>query len=398
MSDKPIGSKQRKLAPKSVARLDYDGILSGVVKLLETARRAAARSVNSLMTATYWEIGRRIVEHEQGGEKRAGYGEELLVRLSSDLTSRFGRGFGISQLKWMRQFFVTYSDLKIRQSLIGEFHPAESTPVDSAKGQSAIGKMPPLVRLARAFPLSWTHYVHLLHVRNPRAREFYETEALRGGWSVRQLDRQINTQFYERTALSRNKAAMLTKGAKPKPEDRVSAEEEIKDPFVLEFLGLKDEYSETNLEEALIRHLQTFLLEMGGAFTFVGRQRRLRVDHNWYRVDLVFFHRRLRCLLVIDLKIGPLTHADIGQMHMYLNYARAHWAEPGENPPVGLILCTERGESLARYALEGLSNKMLVREYLTALPDEKLLAEELARTRRLLEARAHAKARRDEAP
>ncbi len=228
--------------------------------------------------------------------------------------------------------------------------------------------------------------MRLLSVKNPTARAFYEAEALRGGWSIRQLDRQISTLFYERTALSRNKAAMLTKGAKPKPGDQVSAEEEIKDPFVLEFLGLKDEYSETRLEDALIQHLQAFLLELGGALTFVGRQRRLRIDHTWYRVDLVFFHRRLRCLLVIDLKIGPLTHADIGQMHLYLNYARAHWTEPGENPPVGLILCTERGESLARYALDGLPNKMLVREYLTALPDEKLLAAEIAKTRKRLEA------------
>jgi predicted nuclease of restriction endonuclease-like (RecB) superfamily len=375
------------LRGRSSAHRDYDGVLSGVVKLLEAARRAAARSVNALMTAAYWEIGRRIVEHEQGGEKRAGYGEALLVRLSADLTSRFGRGFGLSHLRWMRQFFLTYPDLKIRQSLIGEFSPDTSAPIQARKDQSAIGETSPLVRLANAFPLSWTHYVQLLHVRNPQAREFYEAEALRGGWSVRQLDRQISTQFYERTALSRNKAAMLTKGAKAKPEDRVSAEEEIKDPFVLEFLGLKDEYSETHLEDALIQHLQTFLLEMGGALTFVGRQRRLRIDHTWYRVDLLFFHRRLRCLLVIDLKIGPLTHADIGQMHLYLNYARAHWTEPGENHPVGLILCTERGESLARYALDGLPNKMVVREYLTALPDEKLLAAEITKTRKRLEGR-----------
>jgi predicted nuclease of restriction endonuclease-like (RecB) superfamily len=239
----------------------------------------------------------------------------------------------------------------------------------------------------RAFPLSWTHYVRLLRVGNPFAREFYETEALRGGWTVRQLDRQIGTQFYERTALSRNKAAMLTQGARPKPQDRVTAEEEIKDPLVLEFLGLKDEYSETELEEALIRHLEAFLLEMGDAFAFVGRQRRLRIDHEWFRVDLLFYHRRLRCLLVIDLKTGPFTHEDVGQMHLYLNYAREHWTEPGENPPVGLILCTERGESLARYALEGLPNPMLVREYLTVLPAEGALAAEIQKARRLLDAR-----------
>jgi predicted nuclease of restriction endonuclease-like (RecB) superfamily len=224
-------------------------------------------------------------------------------------------------------------------------------------------------------------------VKNEQARAFYETEALRGGWSVRQLDRQISTQFYERTALSRHKAAMLAKGAKPQPGDLLSADKEIKDPLVLEFLGLKDEYSELELEAAIIRQLETFLLELGGDFAFVGRQRRLRIDDEWYRVDLIFFHRRLRCLVVIDLKLGKFTHADAGQMHLYLNYTRAHWTQPGENPPVGLILCATKGEAMARYATEGLPNKMLVREYLTTLPAEKLLAAELTRARRHLEAR-----------
>jgi len=241
--------------------------------------------------------------------------------------------------------------------------------------------------LACRFPLAWTHYTRLLRVKSAAAREFYETEALRGGWSVRQLERQVETQFYERTALSRNKAAMLAKGGKALPEDKLTADEEVRDPLVLEFLGLKDEYSESDLEDALVHHLEGFLLELGGAFAFVGRQKRLRIDHEWFRVDLIFFHRRLRSLVVIDLKIGPLHHSDIGQMHLYLNYARAHWCEPGENPPIGLILCTEKGESLARYALEGLPNPMLVREYLTALPDEKRLAAEITAARRRLEAR-----------
>ena len=243
-----------------------------------------------------------------------------------------------------------------------------------------------LADLARAFPLPWSHYVLLIsRSRSPEAIDFYHTEALRGGWSVRQLARQIDSQFYERTALSRNKAAMLIKGAKPKPEDAVSADEEIKDPLVLEFLGLRDEYSETDLEDALIRHLESFLLELGNDFAFVGRQRRLRIDDEWYRVDLVFFHRRLRCPVVIDLKLGRFTHADAGQMHLYLNYACEHWIQPGENPPVGIILCAGKGEALVRYATEGLPNKMLVREYLTALPDEKVLAAEIDKTRKRLE-------------
>ena len=204
---------------------------------------------------------------------------------------------------------------------------------------------------------------------------------------MRQLARQLDSQFYERTALSHNKAAMLEKGEVAELGDAITPEQAIKDPFVLEFLNLKDEYSESDLEDALIQHLADFLLELGDDFAFVGRQRRLRIDDSWFRVDLLFFHRGLKCLLVIDLKVGKFSYADAGQMHLYLNYAREHWMKPGENPPVGLILCAEKGAAEAHYALEGLPNKVLAAEYQTVLPDEKLLAEELDKTRRELEAR-----------
>jgi predicted nuclease of restriction endonuclease-like (RecB) superfamily len=245
-----------------------------------------------------------------------------------------------------------------------------------------------LLRLAQAFPLPWSAYVRLLAVKSTEARSFYETEALRGGWSVRQLDRQVGSQFYERTALSRNKAAMLDRGSEATPADLITPEEAIKDPFVLEFLDLKDEYSETDLEEALIQRLTDFLLELGDDFAFVGRQRRLRLDDAWFRIDLLFFHRRLKALLIVDLKVGKFSYADAGQMHLYLNYAREHWMKEGENPPVGLILCAEKGAAEAHYALEGLPNKVLAAEYQTVLPDEKLLAAELDKTRRELEARS----------
>ena len=366
---------------------DYENVLSGVVELLNVARRASARVVNSLMTATYWEIGRRIVEHEQAGQRRAGYGEEVVVKFSKDLTQRFGRGFGPAQVAAMRQFHLTFPLPDNFQSVIGK-----SEILQSVIGKSSANALERLNPVARAFPLPWTHYVRLLRVKNSHAREFYAREALVGGWSVRQLDRQINSQFYERTALSKNKTAMLLKGEKPEPEDAASADEEIRDPLLLEFLGLKDEYSESELEDALIRHLETFLLELGGnEFAFVGRQKRLRIGNEWFRVDLVFFNRRLRCLLIIDLKIGGLVHADIGQMHLYCNFAREHWMQPGENPPVGLILCTDKNDALARYAMEGLPNKMLVREYLTALPKESTLAAEVARTRERLERQVEAR-------
>ena len=256
---------------------------------------------------------------------------------------------------------------------------------------SALSIADAVASVGRSFPLPWSHYVRLLSVRNPEARSFYETEALRGGWTIRQLNRQIGSRFYERTALSRNKVAVLRRGEPRHPEDTVTAEEEIKDPYVLEFLGLKDEYSETEIEAALIEKLETFLLELGGDFTFVGRQRRLRVGDEWYRIDLLFFHRRLRCLVIIDLKLDKFTHADAGQMHLYLNYAREHWMLAGENPPVGLILCAEKDSALARYALEGLPNKVLAAEYRMALPNERLLAEEIGRTRKALEARRKAR-------
>ncbi|MCE8429160.1 MAG: DUF1016 family protein [Candidatus Methanoperedens sp.] len=355
---------------KNVSTIEgYDSVLSEVVDLLESARRAAARTINTIITATYWEIGRRIVEFEQGGEKRAEYGKELLQQLSVDLTSKFGRGFSVDNLEIMRLFYQTYIDAKIV----------------STKSETLSRK---LNTADFMFPLSWSHYVILVRrAKTPEARAFYEAESLRGGWSVRQLDRQISTLFYERTLLSKNKAAMLKKGEEAKPEDAVTPEEEIKDPFVLEFLNLKDEYSENELEEALIQHLEKFLLELGGDFAFIGRQLRLRIGDQWFRVDLVFFHRILRCLVIIDLKVGKFTHADAGQMHLYLNYARENWTHKDENPPVGLILCAEKDAAVARYALEGLQNKVLAAEYRMALPDENVLAAELEHTRRMLEGR-----------
>ena len=362
----------------------YDAVLTDVVGLVEAARHASARTVNALITATYWSIGRRIVEQEQHGAKRAGYGEELIVRLSGDLQARFGRGFGRANLFQMRAFYLAYRD--ILQIASGELATAAAAKkVQAASGQFA--GHDEMAAVAGRFPLPWSHYVRLLAVRNPEARRFYETEALRGGWTIRQLDRQIGTQFYERTVLSRNKVAMLRRGEAQKPGDVVTPEEEIKDPYMLEFLGLKDEYSETELEAALIAKIESFLLELGGDFTFVGRQRRLRVGDTWYRIDLLFFHRRLRCLVIIDLKLDRFTHADAGQMHLSLNSAREHWMLEGENPPVGLILCAEKDSAVARYALEGLPNKVLAAEYRTVLPKERTLVSEIERTIQQFEAR-----------
>jgi len=350
-------SKEISIMNDNSSIIGYDSILSDVIDLLESARRASARTINSIMTATYWEIGRRIVEYEQVGARRAEYGKKLLKKLSIDLKARFGRGFSERNLEQMRLFYVGWP---ISQTLSAK----SNSTVDESQGYNKLSEKSQTMSaefdrniIMKRFPLPWSHYVRLLSVNDQDIRAFYESEALRGGWSVRQLDRQISTLFYERTLLSKNKAAMLKKGTEAKPKDAVTPEEEIKDPFVLEFLNLKDEYSENDMEEALILHLEKFLLELGGDFAFIGRQRRLRIGEQWFRVDLVFFHRILRCLVIIDLKVGKFTHADAGQMHLYLNYARENWTHKDENPPVGLILCAEKDMAVARYALEGCQTK-----------------------------------------
>jgi predicted nuclease of restriction endonuclease-like (RecB) superfamily len=371
----------------SIPAAEYGRLMTGISGLLDQVRRTVARTVNNILTATYWEVGRRLVEFEQGGKKRAEYGEGVLNRLGRDLTEMHGRGFSERNLRQMRAFYVGW---EIRQTPSAEFEArVKGTPFAEATGLTPVPH-PDFAAVAAAFPMPWSHYVRLLSVQNETARAFYEAEAIRGGWSVRQLDRQIGSQFYERVALSRNKAAMLAKGEIPRPEDAVSVREEIRDPYVLEFLELKDEYSETDLEEALIHHLETFLLELGVGFAFVARQKRIRIGNAWYRMDLVLFHRQLRSLVIVDLKTEPFTHADAGQMNLYLNYAREHLAMAGENEPIGLILCSEKDEAVVHYATGGIKAQVFASQYLTRLPDETTLQKEIQRTRKALEERSKA--------
>ena len=379
---------------------NYSSLVNDLGGILESARKVSVRSINSMLTAAYWLIGYRIAEYELKGLDRTDYyGDKLIEKIAEDLSIKFSKGFSKSNVFLMKGFYLAYPN--IRQTVSGISHnkinisqtlSINSLPdifqTVSGKSSDNIVQTPSaksfLIELSNSFPLPWSHYVRLLSVKDEQARKFYETETLRSGWSVRQLGRQISSQFYERTLLSKNKSAMLKKAEKPLPEDLVTPEEEIKDPVILEFLGLKDEYSENDLEEALILHLEKFLLELGGDFAFIGRQKRLRIGNEWYRIDLLFFHRKLRCLVVIDLKVGKFTHADAGQMHLYLNYAKEHWTNNDENPPVGLILCAEKDSAVAKYALEGLPNKVLASEYKLALPDEKILRDELKKTQKLL--------------
>jgi len=365
----------------------YGLLLSEISGLLDQARRTSARTINSILTATYWGIGQRIVKYEQKGQERAPYGECLLARLSVDLKKKHGRGFSERNLEQMRFFYLGWEisqtpsaklAARVKQPACGEsteFRRKYSGKSDNPEFSLGL------------FPLSWSHYVHLMSVPNLKARMFYESEAIAGGWSVRQLDRQIGTQFYERSLGSKNRDDFLARGRGPRREDMMTVEEEVRDPYLLEFLNLKDEYGESDLEEALIRHLEWFLLEMGTGFTFVARQKKVRVGDSWYRMDLLLYHRKLRCLVVVDLKRGKFSHTDAGQMNLYLNYARENLKLPDESDPVGIILCGGKNEALVRYATGGIKAKVFASKYLTILPDEETLRQEILRTRQLLEVR-----------
>lgn len=382
----------------AVAKMDYSGFLRDISGLLEEARHASARAVNTILTATYWEIGRRIVEFEQGGEDRAIYGEAVLKRLSRDLVVRFGRGFGLSNLKQIRKFYVTYEGHVKGQTVSGllpssSVGPKGRTPSAVSQPLSAKSAARPVLQsplgesllnsLPRVFPLPWSHYVRLLSLDDPHQRDFYEEEARRAKWSVRQLERQINAMLYERVALSRKKGALLRKAEQSALP--ATPEEEIKEPYVLEFLGLPEPHSEKDLENALIQRLSDFLLELGYGFTFMARQKRLQVGSESYYLDLLLYHRGLRCLVAIDLKVGKFTHADAGQMNLYLNYLRENETLEGEAPPIGLVLCSVKDEAVAHYALGGLSDRIFASRYRLQLPDPEVLRREIEAERRRLE-------------
>lgn len=381
-----IPQKTSRSASDIIESKSYTHLLNGIGALLENARKTSVRAVNSIITSTYWKVGHQIVEFEQGGNIRAEYGERVLVRLADDLTSKYGRGFSERNLRQMRAFYLGW---EIRQTPSAKLEARAKC--RTIANESAIEKVQTLPALSdvlyNAFHLSWSHYVRLLAVENQQARAFYESEAIRGGWSVRQLDRQISTQFYERALASKDRDGMLVRGRRAKPDDRVSVEEEVRDPYLLEFLNLKDEYAENDLEEALVRHLEWFLLEMGTGFTFVARQKRIRVGNEWYRIDLLLYHRGLRCLVLIELKRGAFSHADAGQMNLYLNYAKEHLMLPGEEEPVGIILCGDKDDAVVEYATGGIRTKVFASKYMTILPDKETLRQEILKTQRLLEAR-----------
>lgn len=323
---------------------DESALYQSVRDILDGAKTRAARSINVEMTRAYWLIGQAIVEHEQGGQQRADYGTQLLQSLSKRLSADGLKGFNLTNLKYMRQFFLLFP---IGHSLSDQ--------------------------------LSWTHYRHLLRVEKSAAREWYEREAIASAWSTRELERQISSLFYERVLMSGEKAAMLqTQG---EGSEKYRPQDFIKDPFVLEFLDLKDapHLSEHDLESALLDHIQEFLLELGESFSFVARQKRLTLDGDHFYIDLVFYNRLLRCFVLVDLKMGKLTHQDLGQMQLYVNFYSREKREEWENPAIGLLLCADKNETVVRYTLPENQSQIFAARHQLELPTEEQLRLELER-------------------
>ena len=359
-----------------------------VAAILEEARASVVRTVNTRMVVAYWLIGREIVQEEQGGKQRAGYGDALLENLSRRLTERYGRGYSVANLRNFRQFHQCFPERlpPIHHTTCGESADKSTRPIrHEARGESATSmiRYEPRSELqsGQGFSpdLSWTHYRLLMRVENVQARSFYEIEAIRGHWSTPDLERQINSLLFERLLKSRNKKgvmALARKGNQPqRPVDL------LKDPFVLEFMELPEghELVESRMEQALVGHMRQFLLELGCGFAFVARQQRLTLDGDHFYVDLVFYHTRLKCHVLIDLKVGKLTQQDLGQMQLYVNYYDREVCAPDDNPTVGLILCTDRNASMVKYTLPKDQKQIFAARYRTALPSEEDLVRLLRR-------------------
>ena len=333
----------------------YQSLLSRISEVYAAGPLRAQQAVNAQLTTTYWQIGHDIVEFEQGGKARADYGKALLDTLSRDLTYRHGRGFSRSNVIRIRQFYLTYP-----------------------KGATA------------SHLLSWSHIVELLKIDDPLERSFYEQQTLREKWAVRELQRQKKTSLFLRIAAGKDKAAILQLASQG--QIIAKANDLLRDPYVFEFLKIPEPHiiAETDLETLLCDHLQPFLLELGKGFTFVGRQYRITLNNTHYRVDLVFYHRILRCFVLIDLKINDVEHHDIGQMNLYLGYFAAEENTEGDNPPIGIILTRSKDELLVEYATYKMDSQLFVQKYQLYLPDREELRRELEHTLQIAEEQTHA--------
>lgn len=327
-------------------------LLTEIRGLIETARQQVVRAVNSSMVQTYWHIGRLIIEDEQQGEARAAYGKQQLLRLSQELTKEFGKGFDVTNLRNMRRFYEAFPN---RETVSPE--------------------------------LSWSHYNHLSRIENPEARAWYQQEAIQEGWSVRALERQIGTLYYERLLSSQDRTSVKQEAKiQTRPLSEPDAKNYLRDPYVLDFLNLPGErYLEADLERGLIDNLQAFLLELGKGFAFVARQQRISTDDQDFFIDLVFYNFKLKCFLLVDLKLGKLTHQDVGQMDSYIRIYDQHRKGADDNPTIGLILCSQKSEAVVKYSVLTDSEQMFAAKYLPYLPTEEELRRELERERNLVQ-------------
>ena len=322
----------------------YGELIRNIGSILETGKKQAVSAVNQAMVRTYWEIGKYIVEYEQAGNAKAEYGFETLKRLSRDLTDRYGNGFGMSNINKMRKLYSTYPILQ----------------TVSAK-------------------LSWSHYVELLKIEDPLERSFYLKECEQENWGVRELRRQMKSMLFQRLALSKDKTEVIRLSTEGQVIEK--AEDILKDPYVFEFIGLPElpVYKEGDLENALINNLSQFLLELGKGFTYVGRQQKINIGGRIYKVDLVFYHRILKCFVLIDLKRGEVQHEDIGQMNLYLNYFREEMNTEGDTEPIGIVLGAYEDKLMVKYATQNISNQLFVSRYQFYLPDKEQFEQEVRR-------------------
>lgn len=367
-----------------------DALFGRVVSILDQAQGNVVRAVNSNMVLAYWSIGREIVQELQGGEERAAYGTKVIEDLSTRLTQRYGRGFSSPVLWSFRQFYLAYAD---RATIL--FLPGRES---SASGNlSPAGRELPL--LQKSYPagsesvqgfspqLSWSHYRALMRVDNVATRDFYEREASECGWSKVQLERQIHSFYFERIISNRGTQGLLPDGRERLPGEKVQPAHLLKSPMVLEFLGLPDfrELHESKLEQTIIDNLQNFLLELGKGFSFVARQKRIRFGDDYFYIDLVFYNYVLKCFLLLDLKMGKLTHADVGQMDGYVRLYEDQFKIPGDNPTIGLLLCSDKSETVAKYSILSESKQIFASKYMLCLPTEDQLRLEIERERHLIE-------------
>ena len=382
------------LTTKHTQKADELSLLDRVVLILEQARANVVRAVNSNMVTAYWLIGREIVLELQGGDERAEYGKQVIEKLSKQLAQRYGSGYSVTNLQYFRKFYQAYTARSPIARPVGAESSIVNSSIEISRPMGAeltiSGKKHPTdSESIQSFPphLSWSHYRALMRVVKPAARDFYEREAIECGWDKRSLERQIHSQYYERMLASQNPQQMI-ESARREVAPHKEGLESLKNPYVLEFLGLPEVSSlhEKQLESAIITHLQNFLLELGKGFAFVARQKRMRFEDTDLYVDLVFYNCILKCYLLIDLKIGEISHKDVGQMDGYVRMFDAQYTATDDNPTIGLILCTEKNEAVAKYSVLNDRKQIFASKYMLYLPTEKELALELERERRLIEA------------